>query len=99
MTPIAVDALLAQIAAAIYNQRLGYLAITGTLTDWRRHRHGSGTGELVTSSPPTARLRLPANNHAAHAIDIAFSHAGYDPARARAATVHGQIALHPRWGL
>ena len=37
MTPIAVEALLAQIGAAIYNQRLGYLAVTGTLTDWRRH--------------------------------------------------------------
>ncbi len=99
MTPVAVDTLLTQIAASIYNQRFGYLAVTGTLTDWRRHRHGSATGELVTGSPPTARLRLRANKHAAHAIDIAFDQAGYDPARQTAATVHGQIVLHPRWGL
>ena len=99
MTPIAVDTLLAQIAAAIYNQRFGYLAVTGTLTDWRRHRHGSGTGELVTGSPPTARLRLRATKHAAHAIDIGFRDAGYNPARPTAVTVHGQVVLHPRWGL
>ena len=99
MTPLAVDTLLTQIAAAIYNQRLGYLAVTGTLTDWRRHRHGTATGELVTGSPPIARLRLRANTHAAHAIDIGFDRAGYDPERPTTATVHGQIVLHPRWGL
>lgn len=99
MKPVAVDALLNQIAATIYDRRFGYLAVTGTLTDWRRHRYGSATAELVTGSPPTARLRLRANPHAARAIDIGFEHAGYDPARPVSVTVHGQIALHPRWGL
>lgn len=99
MTPIAVESLLTQIAAAIYNERLGYLAVNGTLTDWRRHRHGTGTGELVAGTPPTARLRLRANRHAAHAISIGFDEIGYNPAHSVAVTAHGQIALHPRWGL
>ncbi len=63
MNPIDVDTLITQIAAAIYDRRLRYLAVSGTLSDWRRHRYGSGSGELVTGSPPTA-IRLHANQHA-----------------------------------
>lgn len=39
MKPIAVDGLLNQIAASIYDRRFGYLAITGTLTDCEATGH------------------------------------------------------------
>jgi exodeoxyribonuclease VII large subunit len=96
---IAVDDLLAELAAAIYDRQLGWLAVTGTLSDWHRHRYGSGSGELTVGHPPTARLRLHANRHAAAAIDCGFGAVGYDPTTPAAATAHGQVLLHPCWGL
>src|SRR5687768_15082835 len=90
-----VDDVLDRVGAAIYDARLGYLAVTGVLTDWRRHRYGSGSGELVAVNGNTlTRLRLHANPHAATAIDCSFGDAGYDPATPAPATAHGQIVLH-----
>jgi hypothetical protein len=95
-----VDEVLDRIAAAIYDSRLGYLAVSGVLTDWRRHRYGSGSAELVAvDSNAIVRLRLHANPHAAAVIDSTFGDADYDPSTPAAATAHGQIVLHRRFGL
>lgn len=97
-TTYAVDELLTHVAAAIYDRRLGYLAATGILTGWRRHRYGSGSADLTTNDG-AARLRLHANTHAAAVIDATFGDAGYDPDQPAHVTAHGQLVLHPRWGL
>ena len=99
MTAVTVDTLLAQIAAAIYDRRFGFLAVTGTLTDWRRHRHGTGTGELVDRQPTlgeaaTSRQQTRRPRHR-HRLQPRRSRPDRPTERHR----HGQIVLHPRWGL
>jgi hypothetical protein len=94
-----VEELLGEVAAALYRARFGFLAVTGTLTDWRIHRHGTASAELVAGSPPTDRLKLWANSHNARAIADSFADAGYDPAQPSAATAYGQLSIDRRWGL
>jgi Exonuclease VII, large subunit len=94
-----VEELLGEIAAALYRARFGFLAVTGTLTDWRVHRHGTASAELVAGNPPTDRLKLWANKHTAGAIADSFTDAGYDPAQPTGATAYGQLSIDRRWGL
>ena len=94
-----VEDLLGDVAAVLYRARFGFLAVTGTLTDWRIHRHGTASAELVAGNPPTDRLKLWANKHTAGAIADSFTDAGYDPAQPTAATAYGQLSIDRRWGL
>ena len=100
MNTITVDELLSQIAAAIYDRRLGYLAVTGTLTDWRRHRYGEQRQRRTRHRQPTHRPPAPPRQQARrrrHRDRLA--HAGHDPARPTTAIAHGQMCPAPRWGL
>jgi exonuclease VII large subunit len=75
------------------------VAVTGRLTDWRVHRSGMATAELSCGDPPTARIRVVAGRHAATSATDDLTDAGRTTATAGTVTMHGQVAIHPRWGL
>lgn len=94
-----VDELLDELAVVVYRARLGHLAVTGTLTDWRTHRYGTASAELVVGAPPTARLRVWANKPTAAAIAESFDDIGHDPMQPVEVVAYGQIQVDHRWGL
>ena len=99
MNTINIADLLSELSAAIYERRLGYLAVTGTLTDWRRHRSGTASGQLVAGNPPIARLRLHADRPAAAAIAATLADAGHAASEPATVVARGQVVLDRRWGL
>lgn len=94
-----VDELLDELADVVARARLGHIAVAGTLTDWRTHRYGTASAELVVGNPPTSRLRLAANKPTAHAIGQVFDEADYDPAQPVNVTAYGHVQVDARWGL
>jgi exonuclease VII large subunit len=75
------------------------VAVTGRLTDWRQHRSGIATADLTSGDPPTARIRVVAGRHAATAATHDLTDAGRTTETAGTVTIHGQVAINPRWGL
>lgn len=75
------------------------VSVIGDLNDWRIGRHGNASGDLTTGDPPTARIRITAGRHAAHAAAQDLDDAGRTGPHVGLVLIHGHLAVHPRWGL
>jgi hypothetical protein len=77
----------------------GTLVVTGRLTDWRTHPSGLTTAELNSEQPNRARLRVVAGRHAAHAASQELADIGRSTSQPGEVTAHGQLGVHPQFGL
>ena len=71
---ITVDQLYTKLTDLIRTNGLGLLELDGTLHDWTIRRGNIATGDLTTT---TARLRIYANQHAAHSATGDLADAGF----------------------
>ena len=78
---------------------IGTVNVTGTLTDWHTLPSGLTTGQLTSNQPTDARIRVIAGRHASTAANDDLTEAGRTVTQPGEVTIHGELGIHPQYGL